>query len=43
MQLQKEVKPYPAIKKCAALKKEGYCEKRCEIQSCGQEMAVVVG
>jgi len=45
MQLQKEVKSDP---KTAQLKKvcgpqECCCEKRCEIQSGGQEMAVMVG
>jgi len=28
----------PAVKKCAA-PQEGHCEKRCEIQGGGQEMA----
>jgi len=30
------------LKKCAA-PQEGHCEKRCEIQGGGQEMAVMVG
>jgi len=44
--IQKEVKPNPKTaqlqKKCVE-PHEGHCEKRCEIQGGGQEMAVMVG
>ena len=40
MQLQKELKSNPTIKKVCGLQ-ECCCEKRCEIQSGGQEMAVM--
>jgi len=47
MQLQKEVKCNPkhlSCKiKCAGSPEKDHCEKRCEIQGGGQEMAVVVG
>jgi len=42
MQLQKEVKSNPAVKEMCS-PEEGHCEKRCKIQSGGQEMAVMVG
>jgi len=45
MQLQKEVKSHPkqpSCKKRVRLQK-GHCDKRCEIQDGGQEMAVMVG
>jgi len=45
MQLQKEVKPnlkQPGCKKSVRPQKD-HCEKRCEIQGGGQEMAVMVG
>jgi len=38
MQLQKEVKSQPNCKKACG-SQEGHCEKRCEIQGGGQEMA----
>jgi len=41
MQLQKEVKSNPAVKK-SVRPQNGHCEKRCEIQGDGQEMAVMV-
>jgi len=46
MQLQKEVKFHPkqpGCKKKVCGPQECYCEKRCEIQSASQEMAVMVG
>jgi len=42
MQLQKEEKSNPAVKKVCG-SHECCCEKRCEIQSGGQEMAVMAG
>ena len=42
MQLQKEVKSSPAVKKCAA-PKNAVVKKRFEIPSGGQEMAVMIG
>jgi len=42
MQLPKEVKSNPAVKKSVRPQK-GHCEKRCEIQGGGQEIAVMVG
>jgi len=36
-----ESKNSPAVKKVCG--PEGHCEKRCEIQGDGQEMAVMVG
>jgi len=45
MQLQKEVKSNPkqsSFKKSVRPQK-GHCEKRCEIQGGGQEIAVMVG
>jgi len=42
MQLQKEVKSNPAVKKVCS-PEEGHWEKRSEIQVGGQEMAVIVG
>jgi len=44
MQLQKEgnlIQNSPAVKKVCGPK--GHCEKNCEIQGGGQEMAVMVG
>jgi len=46
MQLKKEVKSnpkQPSCKKSVHSPKECCCEKRCEIQSGSQEMAVMVG
>jgi len=45
MQLQKEVKSNPKQPSCkkSMRPQECCCEKRCEIQSGGQEMAVMVG
>jgi len=46
MQLQKEVKfnpKQPSCKKKLCSPQECHCEKRCEIQGSGQEMAVMVG
>jgi len=37
------IKNSPTVKKRCAAPKECCCEKRCEIQSGGQEMAVMVG
>jgi len=46
MQLQKEVKSNPKQPNCTCKKsvrpQKGHCEKRCEIQGGGQEMAVMV-
>jgi len=45
MQLQKEVKSNPKQSSCkkGCGPKKCHCEKRCEIQGGGQEMAVMVG
>jgi len=45
MQLQKEVKSNPKQPSCkkGVLSRKGHCEKRCEIQGGGQEMAAMVG
>jgi len=45
MQLQKEVKSNPKQPSCkkSVWPQECCCEKRCEIQSGSQEMAVMVG
>ena len=45
MKLQKEVKTNPKQPSCKKVcsPQECCCEKRCEIQSGGQEMAVMVG
>jgi len=44
MQLQKEVKSNPKQPSCKKVcDPQKCCEKRCEIQSDGQEMAVMVG
>jgi len=45
MQLQKEVKSNPKQPSCKKRMQpqKGHNEKRCEIQSGGQEMAVMVG
>jgi len=45
MQLRKEVKSNPKQPSCkkSVHPQEGHCEKRCEIQGGGQEMAVMVG
>jgi len=45
MQLQKEVKFNPKQPSCKKVcsPQECCCEKRCEIKSGGQEMAVMVG
>jgi len=43
--MQKEIKSIqnsPAVKKVYG-PQEGHCEKRCEVQSGSQEMAVMVG
>jgi len=46
IQLRTEVKSNPknspAVKKVCG-PQEGHCEKRCEIQGGGQEMAVMIG
>jgi len=42
MQLQKKVKSNPKQSKVCG-PEEGHCEKRCEIQGGGQEMAVIIG
>jgi len=41
-ELQIQSKNSPAVKKVCS-PEEGHCEKRCEIQGGGQEMAVMVG